>query len=159
MKISTFYLDPDGVFHGRIQGLGLDSVLIISQEIKSKDGKLYYKLFADPLGDAYEVGRMWPKEKGDLHYYSVSLESPFLAAPISAALFPSSDEQNSFNLIWDRPKSASKAEIVNSSEQTPGELEGAMATLGKSDMIGPQVEDSAKQPATRRGFLGMQVGL
>ncbi len=104
VKLGKAVKDETGVIHGRISGLGMGSVDFITEEATSLDGKPYLKLIADPTGDAYEVGAAFPKTKDGMAYYSVSLESPILSAPINAALFPDKNNANAFNLVWNRPE-------------------------------------------------------
>lgn len=114
-------MDKEGVLHGNICGLGFGSTDVLSEEATSHDGKPYKKLIADPLRTPYEVGAAFPKKKGDMDYYSINLESPFLPAPISAALFPDDGNKGSFNLVWSKsetPKPAVEAAVT--AKQTKG---------------------------------------
>lgn len=104
MKIGTFAVDNQGVLQGRIYGLGLGAVHVVFDPQTSKDNKEYFRLIADPAKEAYEIGVAFPKEKGEMVYHSVSIESPVLAAPINAALFPDKDHEGSYNLVWNRPE-------------------------------------------------------
>jgi len=104
MKIGTFALDNDGVLRGRIYGLGLGAVHVVFDPQTSKDNREYFRLIADPAKDAYEIGVAFPKEKSGMNYHSVSIESPVLAAPVNAALFPDKEHPETFNLVWNRPE-------------------------------------------------------
>ena len=104
VKIGKFTQDQYGIFRGNISGLGIGSTEVISQEVSDREGKLYQKLIADPLGAAYEVGAAFPRNKGDMAYYSVNLESPLFPASLSAALFPDRENMGTFNLVWERPE-------------------------------------------------------
>jgi len=102
MKIGTFALDSNGVLHGRIYGLGLGAVSVVFDPQISKDNKEYFRLIADPAREAYEIGVAFPKEKNGAPYHSVSIESPVLAVPINAALFPDKENTGTYNLVWNR---------------------------------------------------------
>lgn len=104
LKIGRFMLDSHGVLHGKISGLGIGSINVISEVVTGNNGKQYLKLIADPMSDAYEIGAAFPKEKDGLTYYSVSVDSPVLESPINAALFPDRDQENTLNLVWERTK-------------------------------------------------------
>lgn len=55
--------------------------------------------------DAGELGAAWKKtSKNGNAYLSVSLRSPFLPAPVNAALLESTREPGTFALVWDEPK-------------------------------------------------------
>jgi len=101
IKIGTFTADKKGVMHGRIYGLGLGVTPVMFEPQTSKDGKSYFRLIADPAKEAYEIGAAFPKDKDDMAYHSVSIESPVLPAPINAALFLDK-ESGAYNLVWNR---------------------------------------------------------
>lgn len=104
VKLGSFVIDEHGVLHGNICGLGMGTTSVISEEALSKEGRRYLKLIADPLRDGYEVGAAFPKQKDGMDYYSVSIDSPILPAPINAALFPDRENELGFNLVWNRPE-------------------------------------------------------
>jgi uncharacterized protein (DUF736 family) len=108
MKIGTFLQDQEGNIHGKIYGLGLSPVSVLFDPQTSKDRKPYYKLIADPVGSAYEIGAAFEKTKDGMIYHSVSLDSPVFAAPINVALFPDKDRDGIFNLIFDRAQQMPK---------------------------------------------------
>jgi len=112
LKLGRFVIDEDGNLHGNIGGLGLGVIDVVTEEAKSQDGKTYMKLIADPLRAPYEIGAAFPKKKDGLDYFSVSLESPLLPAPISAALFPERGNEGAFNLVWSRPEAPKPAAEV-----------------------------------------------
>ena len=101
IKIGTFSADKKGVMHGKIFGLGLGVTPVIFEPQTSQGGKSYFRLIADPAKEAYEIGAAFPRDKDGLVYHSVSIDSPVLPAPISAALFPDKDN-GTFNLVWNR---------------------------------------------------------
>jgi len=101
IRIGTFAADKKGVMHGKIYGLGLGVTPVLFEPQTSKDGKSYFRLIADPAKEAYEIGAAFPRDKDGMAYHSVSIDSPVLPAPISAALFPDK-ESNTFNLVWNR---------------------------------------------------------
>src|SRR5580698_9018085 len=99
IRIGTFAADKKGVMHGKIYGLGLGVTPVLFEPQTSKDGKSYFRLIADPAKDSYEIGAAFPREANGLNYYSVSIDSPVLPAPINAALF--SDKENATSsLVW-----------------------------------------------------------
>lgn len=104
MRIGTFNQGGNGDLHGKIYGLGLGTIPVAFEPQTSKEGKAYFRLIADPANEAYEIGAAFPKEKAGMLYHSVSIESPVLAVPVSAALFPDKDNEGSYNLIWNRPE-------------------------------------------------------
>lgn len=60
--------------------------------------------------DAGELGVAWEKTsaKGN-KYHSVSIKSPFLAAPVNCALLESTTNPGNFALVWDdQPKPEGK---------------------------------------------------
>jgi uncharacterized protein (DUF736 family) len=117
MKIGTFIADKDGILHGKVYGLGIGVTSVMFEPQTSSGGKEYYRLIADPVREAYEIGVAFPKEKGGKTYLSVSFDSPVLAAPVNAALFP--DKEGTYNLVWNRRELQSpKADAnVNSKPQ------------------------------------------
>ena len=128
MKLGSFLKDQYGALHGKIHGLGIGVTSVILEPQMSKEGKPYFKVIADPMRDAYEIGAAFEKQKDDKTYYTVSLESPALAAPLNGALFPDKEDPNTFNLIWDRPAAAkpeAKADIAPQGRK----YVGASATL------------------------------
>lgn len=109
MKLGHFMVDNFGTLHGKISGLGIGSISVISEQATSNNGKPYYKLIAEPMGEAYEIGAAFMKEKDGVAYYSVSLDSPVFLTPVSAALFRDKDDEHTLNLVWNRiePKALS----------------------------------------------------
>jgi len=103
IKLGRFIQDEAGILHGNIGALGLGLTKIISEAATSLDGKPYFKLMANPFGESYEIGAAFPKEKDGMKYFSVNFDTPILAEPMNAALFPDKNEPNGFNLVWNRP--------------------------------------------------------
>jgi len=133
MKIGIFQQDEDGTLLGRIHGFGLGVIsVMLAPEKSKKDNKPYYKVIADPLSDPYEIGAAFPKVKDGMAYHSVSIESPALASPLNAALFPDKDSKGAFNLVWNRPEPQGlKAEAtvsVNGKPQNTRRFAGQRAT-------------------------------
>lgn len=125
MKIGAFEADRKGVLHGRIFGLGLGVTPVLFEPQTSKDGKSYFRLIADPVNEAYEIGTAFPKEKNGTVYHSVSIESPALPAPINAALFQDK-ESGDFNLVWNRqsePKDLRAEATVNVNVQPQNQVQ------------------------------------
>jgi len=102
LTLGKFFSDDNDTFHGTVSALGMGSTSVITQEAKDREGKKYLKFIADPLGAAYEIGAGFPKEKDGKTYYSVTFDSPFLPAPIKAALFQDFNDVTVFNLVWNR---------------------------------------------------------
>jgi len=117
MTLGKFFTDGDGIFHGTVSGLGMLTTPVISQETNDREGKRYLKLIGDPLGAAYEIGAAFPKEKEGKLYYSVTLDSPFLASPIKAALFQDYEKETVFNLVWNREATLPQATPVAGQQQ------------------------------------------
>ena len=164
MDLSKFSKDKDGIFEGKVQGLGLGSVQVHSVMATSKENKTYYRLIAnDVSGDQYEVGSMWPKIKDGLEYFSVSLDSPFFPEPINAALFPDKNEPNAYRFVWQRQRPAQKAQASQTTApESLSERETATAMLGTTDLRNgefksePKTEAKAEPPRQKRSFLKMQ---
>lgn len=131
IKLGKFIQDELGVLYGTINGLGVGSVNVASQQATDREGHSYLKLIADPLGEAYEVGAAFPKEKDGMSYYSVSLDSPLLQAPLNAALFHNNESETSYDLVWSRPeipKASLENQLGNNLPQQR-RMMGAMASL------------------------------
>ena len=99
VKLGKAYRDEFGALHGRINGIGIGSTDFLTEHATAQNGRQYFKLIADPLGHPYDIGAAFRKQKDGLSYYSVSLESPLLQAPIHAALFPDPHNEDSYNLV------------------------------------------------------------
>lgn len=127
MKLGTFFKDQYGALHGKIHGLGIGVTSVVLEPQMSKDQKPYFKIIADPAREAYEVGAAFEKQKDGMTYYSVSLESPALAAPVYGALFPDKEDPNNFNLVWERP--GGRPEARNDAPPPSRKYVGASATL------------------------------
>jgi uncharacterized protein (DUF736 family) len=102
VKIGTFTQDKKGVMHGKIYGLGLGVTPVLFEPQTSRDEKRYFRLIADPAKEGYEIGAAFPREKDNMVYHSVSIDSPVLPAPINAALFADRENKGVFNLVWNR---------------------------------------------------------
>ena len=102
MKSGKFFHDREGTIHGRICGLGMVKETVVSQPALDREGRNYLKLIGDPLGEAYELGAAFPKEKDGKRYYSVIIDSPLFPAPLHAALFYDHDSETTLNLVWNR---------------------------------------------------------
>jgi len=135
VKLGKAVKDEGGVLHGRISGLGIGSVDFITEEATSLDGTQYLKMKADPTGDNYEIGALFPKEKDGMKYYSASLESPLLPAPINAALFPDKNNENSFNLVWNRQEPKAAAEVTAEATADAGQDKTKDASQQKRGMF------------------------
>jgi len=121
IKLGKFARDAHGSLYGRICGLGIGSTMVVSQEVTSREGKLYLKLIADSATGAYEVGAAFPKEKDGMTYYSVNLDSPLFPAPLNAMLFPDKGNEGMYNLIWSRTdiyKLSVDTDVVQGQAQT-----------------------------------------
>lgn len=119
MKIGTFVQNSDGSPLGRIHGLGMVTTAVVFDPQKSREGKDYYRLIADPAKDVYEIGVAFPKQKDGKEYLSVSIDSPALATPLNVALFPDKDNRGVFNLVWNRPEAQGlKPEVTTDRAQS-----------------------------------------
>jgi len=118
LTLGNFISGNDGAFHGSINALGMGSTSVMTQDTKDREGKRYLRFIADPLGAAYEIGVGFPKEKDGKTYYSVTIDSPFLPAPIKAALFQDFVNETVFNLVWNRAD-IPKVEVKHIVEQQP----------------------------------------
>ena len=113
VKIGTFTLNQQGILQGHIYGLGLGTTPVVFVPQTSQSGNSYYRLMADPSGNAYEIGVAFPKEKNGTIYHSISIDSPVLQAPINATLF-SDKRTGDHNLLWSRMEDAfPKVDSVN----------------------------------------------
>jgi uncharacterized protein (DUF736 family) len=102
MIIGKFWNSEDGRITGEVQALGIGQVDLTFQP--NEKGADYTVVFTET---GTEVGVAWKKtskKNGGKSYISVRLDSPVLAAPFNAAMFPGRDHEGSFVLIWDRPK-------------------------------------------------------
>lgn len=104
MKIGKFTQDKDGNFHGTIKAYGLPETSVILSPQTSGEGKPYYEIVADPVKGAFDGGAAFPKQKGNLEYLSVTLDSPVFPAAVNAGLFQDKANPEIFNLVWDRPQ-------------------------------------------------------
>jgi uncharacterized protein (DUF736 family) len=66
-------------------------------------GSEHLSLVADPLGAAYQVGVLMPKEKDGKQYYSAVLDSPIFPAPLDVLILPDEETPHVFNIVWHRP--------------------------------------------------------
>jgi len=126
IRIGNFKPDKKGIFHGRLFGIGLDSTPVVFLPQVSKDGKDYFRLVADHGEQSYDIGAGFRREKDGVTYYSVSMDSPALPAPINAGLFKDR-EGNGYNLVWSRQEydKELKAEAtVNVNVQPQPEMQG-----------------------------------
>src|ERR1700690_2430357 len=135
MRIGTFTQGEDGTVTGKIRVLGIGVIpLVLEQETSKKDGRPYFRIIADPSGDAYEIGAAFEKHKDGMVYHSVSIDSPVFPAALNAALFADREREGVFNLVWDRPekkaglglgvKTEAKTE-ANGEAVDPGKTNGA----------------------------------
>jgi uncharacterized protein (DUF736 family) len=114
MKLGKFIQDKDGVFHGTVKAFGVPESTVIFSPTTSHEGKPYYEVVGDPASGAFDGGAAFPKQKGNLEYLSVTMDSPAFPAPINAGLFQDKTNPAVFNLVWDRPapKTALTAEAT-----------------------------------------------
>jgi uncharacterized protein (DUF736 family) len=124
MKLGKFSVDGTGNLSGTIYGLGLQPTTIALKPEVSKKNEQYFKLIADPSGEAYEIGSAHPKvTKDNKSYLSLHLDSPTFPATVHAALF--ADKGTGFyNLVWDRPEPSNgpRAEVKPFTFLTPQQL-------------------------------------
>jgi uncharacterized protein (DUF736 family) len=119
IKIGTFTLNQEGILEGSIYGLGLGSTPVAFAPQTSQSGNKYYRLIADPKGNAYEIGVAFPKEKNGQIYHSISIDSPVLQTPINAKLFAERNTSQ-HNMVWSRfEDNAPKVEANNRQPARP----------------------------------------
>jgi len=116
IKIGTFTSNQQGILEGHIYGLGLGSTPVAFAPQTSQSGYSYYRLIADPKGNAYEIGAAFPKEKNGQIYHSISIDSPLLQKPINATLFADRNT-GEHNLFWSRFED--DAPIAGANNQPP----------------------------------------
>src|ERR1700679_1158376 len=105
MRIGALTQDKDGNITGKIQLLGIGVLPVtLEKQTSKKDGKPYFRIIADPNGDAYEIGAAFERNKDGMVYHSVSIDSPVFSVPLNAALFADREHDGVFNIVWDRPK-------------------------------------------------------
>lgn len=123
MKLGQFYQDKDGNFHGTIKAYGLPETTIILSPQTSGDGKPYYEIIASPVKGTFDGGAAFPKQKGNLEYLSVTLDSPMFPAAVNAGLFQDKANPEVYNLVWDRPqpKAALTAEATATEQTKPAQ--------------------------------------
>jgi hypothetical protein len=97
--LGQFVRDELGVLHGRFSGLGIGSTALISEEVP---GSEHLNLVADPLGAAYQVGVLMPKEKDGKPYYAGVLDSPIFPTPLNVLISPDEETPDVFNIVWCR---------------------------------------------------------
>ena len=99
IKLGRFVRDESGTLHGRFSGLGIGSTVLISERVSDSE---HLNLVADPLGAAYQVGVLMPKEKAGKQYYTAVLDSPIFPTPLNLLILPDEETPNVFNLVWHR---------------------------------------------------------
>ena len=104
--IGTFTLAKDGSYNGQIQTLALKAkVKLVPQTDKPSDEAPDYRATVGSV----EVGAAWSKvaRTSERPYLSVKLDDPSFPAPIFASLHQAEDDQDTYNLVWSRPKGRS----------------------------------------------------
>ena len=153
MRIGTFTQDANGVVTGKIRVLGIGVIpLALEQETSKKDGKPYFRIIADPQGDAYEIGAAFEKNKDGMIYHSVSIDSPVFPAALNAALFADREREGVFNLVWDRPEKKPAHTLsakADNKADANGEAEPAKAN-GEEPAKAATVAASRKESAGKR---------
>lgn len=99
MNIGTFQNAENGRIIGEAEALVVGRIkLTFEPNSKGAD----YTVMTD---SSVEVGAAWKKtaKESGKAYISVRLDSPFLAKPINAALFPAKEAERHV-LVWDRPE-------------------------------------------------------
>ena len=118
LTIGAFKVSKDGGWEGEIRSLTMNAKLRFvpnDDRISPNAPALRVMLGGSRVGDAWEA--RWG---GDplRAFFRVSLDDPFLPAPISAALFPDEDG-TSAQLVWTRPPK----EHVNAAGRKAGDEE------------------------------------
>jgi uncharacterized protein (DUF736 family) len=97
MIIGKFHTADDGAITGELDALLLGRANLTLEH--SQQGPNYVVILTET---ASEVGAAWNRSAKGKSYISVRLDSPFLPAPVNAALFPTRDGH--YNLVWNRQK-------------------------------------------------------
>jgi uncharacterized protein (DUF736 family) len=97
MIIGKFQKHDDGAISGELDALLLGRAKLSLE--RSEQGADYIVILTET---ASEVGAAWNRSAKGKSYISVRLDSPFLPAPVNAALFPTRD--GGYNLVWNRQK-------------------------------------------------------
>ncbi|MFY9287900.1 MAG: DUF736 family protein [Alphaproteobacteria bacterium] len=153
MHISKFSINDDGTHEGKINALGLGSVIVASKPAVSKEEKAYFRLYSKAEnGEEYEIGSMWPRVKDGLNYFSVSLDSPFFPEPINAALFYDKHNPKLLNMVWQRQKPKAEAAPV----QTP---ENGTRTADDETVLATAIlgNETTGKPTKTRRITGMKA--
>lgn len=112
MIIGTYTFDKKAnTYSGNIRTLLLDyaAVHFRPAETSSDSGPDFRIFITRPDGAEMECGAAWSRtsEKGK-PYFSVLIDDPGMARPLSTALFPSEDGKTAA-LVWNRPKPGTQA--------------------------------------------------
>ena len=128
MKLGKFTRDSIGDMHGRIFGLGLPAIPVLFEpQTSKKNGAPYFRIIANPVSEAYEIGAAFERQKDGVTYYTVSLDSPAFVDTVNAVLFPDREMPGQFNLFWERPEQYFKSKPEVLTDATPGlKLSGAV---------------------------------
>jgi uncharacterized protein (DUF736 family) len=101
MIIGKFQKHDDGAISGELDALLLGRAKVSLE--RSEQGPDYVVILTET---ASEVGAAWNRSAKGKNYISVRRDSPFLPAPVNAALFPTRDGH--YNLVWNRQKPAAE---------------------------------------------------
>jgi uncharacterized protein (DUF736 family) len=124
MRLGQFVQDKEGNFHGTLKSYGLPETSVILTPQTSQQGKPYYEITADPVKGAFDGGAAFPKQKGEMEYLSVTLDSPLFPAPVNAALFQDKTNHEIYNLVWDRPEPKPALTAENTATVSNGQANG-----------------------------------
>jgi uncharacterized protein (DUF736 family) len=125
MRLGKFTQDAEGNFHGTLKAYGLPETPVIFSPQASQKGKPYFEIIADPANGAFDGGAAFPKQKGDMEYLSVTLESPLFPMPVNAGLFQDKANPQIYNLIWDRPAQRPALTAENTAAEQPAQADNA----------------------------------
>ena len=110
MIIGNFSFDPArDEYTGEIATLTLQRSVVVRPLKKVTDKEPDYRVLAEGANGQVEIGAAWRRTSERGHdFLSVTLDDPALGTTLNAALFMGRDGASA-QLVWTRPKRASKA--------------------------------------------------
>ncbi|GAK46649.1 conserved protein [Tepidicaulis marinus] len=99
MIIAQLKKDENGNLRGQLVTLTMNAPLVF----RPNERGAAFSVFIEGAAPS-EVGAAWLKKSDDKTFYSVRLDDPAFPHPLSCALFESTHENETFNLVFTRPK-------------------------------------------------------
>jgi uncharacterized protein (DUF736 family) len=132
LNLGTFIKDEKtGKLTGVFYGVNMYPTNLVFEPETSREGKLYYKIFAQSQNTRAEAGAAWLKaskhEKGK-PYIDVKLDSPGLAGTFFGRLNASDGAPNQYHLTWNEAKHAPKADANAAPAEAPVRRQPAALT-------------------------------